>query len=223
MGLTDSLQYRFEGLEHFRNAINRSPTRSAIFVLWHQDLLMLLGCSRKSGTFGGIKMAALASLSGDGAIIADHLERRGIRTVRGSSARGAAKAAKELMTVLQEGWNLAIAIDGPRGPYKQPKDGPLEMARMFGVPMIPLAARASRELRFGSWDRFRLPMPGSKVSLVIGAASHYPPEPVDDAALFERRKDLARRLHDLEALAAGHVGQPDRYPVERHLKWLRGS
>ncbi len=209
--LSGSWTYHLYGFDHLREACRRSPTGTAMVVLWHCNLLLFAGAIRG----GGMRIAALVSRSGDGALIAVHLERRGVRTIRGSSHRGAAAAARELLTAARDGFHPAIAIDGPKGPALRTRTGPIELARLTGLPIIPLAARATRELRLPTWDRLRIPPPRAHVVLACGAAL-WP----DDRAAPLVAKDLAVRLHDLEAGAADRAGQADRYPAARHLAWL---
>jgi lysophospholipid acyltransferase (LPLAT)-like uncharacterized protein len=208
-GLMGSLRYHHFGVANLRAARRLSPTGAGVFCLWHQSLIPIIG------PHGGMKIAALASLSGDGAIIADILTRMGYRTVRGSSARGGARAAKELMSAIEDGWLLAITCDGPRGPYKQPKSGPVELARRFGLPLVPVAARATRELTFKrSWDRFRVPLPLSHVAVVYGEPVVFPTDEPDPAEIERRRVELGRRLDVLEARASALAGRSDRWPKD---------
>lgn len=209
--LTGTWTYHVFNSDRVRDACRRSPTGTVMFVLWHRNLLLLAG-----GVSGrGMRLAALVSRSGDGALIAVHLERRGVRTIRGSSRRGAAAAAKELLTVAQEGFHPAIAIDGPKGPALQTRTGPIEIARITGLPIVPLAARATTELRLPTWDRMRIPLPRAHVALTFGEPLW--PSDRDPEAV---RRDLAVRLYDLEAEATDHVARADRYPAARHLAWL---
>lgn len=209
--LTGTWTYHVFGSDHLRDACRRSPTGTAMLVLWHRNLLMLAGGIRG----GGMRIAALVSRSGDGALIAVHLEKRGVRTVRGSSHRGAATAAKELLTVARDGYHPAIAIDGPKGPALQTRTGPIEIARITGLPIVPLAARATSELLLPTWDRMRVPLPRAHLALTMGEPL-WPSERDPDLV----RRDLAGQLHDLEADAADRIGRSDRYPVHRHLAWL---
>jgi lysophospholipid acyltransferase (LPLAT)-like uncharacterized protein len=217
--LTRSLNFRTIGLDRLRRAVRMSPTGAIVACLWHQSLFAAIGAHAG----GRLKVAALASLSGDGEIIADYLRRVGIRPVRGSSARGGARAAKELMTAIEEGWLLAIALDGPRGPWKEAKSGPLELARRHGLPILPVAARASRELAFKrSWDRFRLPLPRAQVAVCYGEPWLLPLAEPTPAELEARRRALAAALNRLEARASRLVGQPDAGPPAAALTWMRG-
>jgi lysophospholipid acyltransferase (LPLAT)-like uncharacterized protein len=214
--LTSTWTYHIFGSDHVRAACRASATGHVMFVLWHQDLLQLTGCIRG----GGMHLAALVSRSGDGALIAVHLERRGVRTIRGSSHRGAAAAAKELLVAAQDGFHPAIAIDGPKGPARQTRAGPLEIARLAGMPIVPLAARATHDIRLPTWDRLRIPLPRAHVAMLMGEPI-YPPTSAPAAPVLEqRRRQLAITLNELAARAADHAGQRDRFPAPRYLDWL---
>ncbi|MBA3708228.1 MAG: lysophospholipid acyltransferase family protein [Planctomycetes bacterium] len=213
--LVRSLRTHLFDVGYVRQAAQMSPTGTAIFCLWHQSLMSVLAPHQC------FHVAALASLSGDGQIIADYMERVGVRPVRGSSARGGAGAAKELIAALRSGFQLAIAIDGPRGPFKQAKAGPIELARRYGVPIVPIGVRATRELTLRrSWDRFRIPLPRAHLAVVYGEPIVYAPEEPTAAQVEERRQDLSRRLHALEERATRLVGKRDTSPVPRFLSWL---
>jgi lysophospholipid acyltransferase (LPLAT)-like uncharacterized protein len=114
---------------------------------------------------------------------------------------------------------VAIAVDGPRGPTRQPKAGPLEIARLCGVPIVPVAARATGELRFRSWDRFLVPLPRAHVAFTFGEPLFYGPEAPDEAELELRRRVLAARIDELEAYTAGLVHQPRRHPLAKLVAW----
>lgn len=206
------------GSAHFAAGVRASPSRTVVFALWHHSLMNLVGAFPQHGH---LRLAALASLSGDGAIIAQYLEKIGVKAVRGSSTRGAAQGAKAVLTALQEGYHVAIAVDGPRGPARQPKAGVLEIARLCGVPIIPLATRATRELRFRSWDRFRLPWPRAHVAFAFGEPLLFPPGMPDPAELEARRRRLASAIDDLEATMTDAVGKRDRYPLAKVMEWRR--
>ncbi|GDY13249.1 hypothetical protein LBMAG53_21270 [Planctomycetota bacterium] len=200
--LTDSWTYHVFGGQHVIDAIRMSPTGSVVCCLWHQSLPHVVGAHPRS-----LKIAALVSLSGDGAIIADHMHRIGIRTVRGSSARGAVRAVRELTECIDDGWLLAITVDGPKGPRKIPKSGAIELARRHGLPLVPIAARASREMFFRSWDRFRLPLPRAHIAMIYGKPICYPSAEPSADELESRRRELARQIGLLEDRADSLAGQ----------------
>ena len=217
--LTSTWKYHLFDSDHIRAGCRASATGHVMFVLWHQDLLQLTGGIRG----GGMHLAALVSRSGDGALIAVHLERRGVRTIRGSSHRGAAAAAKELLAVAKDGFHPAIAIDGPKGPARQTRTGPLEIARLAGLPIVPMAARATTDLRLPTWDRMRIPLPRAHVAVVFGEPIMPPTTAPSPDELELRRRELAITLNQLSAAAADHTGRRDRYPAERYTSWLGQS
>lgn len=217
-GLTRTLRFHLFGTEHLRAAARLSPTGTFVVCHWHQSLLLVLGPHHH------LPVATLSSRSSDGEIMARYLAEIGIRVVRGSSSRGGALAARELMTALRDGFHIVLNLDGPRGPYKQVKDGAMEIARRCGVPLVPLVARGTRELSFKrSWDRFRIPVPLSHVAVVYGEPIVYPPEDPDPAELLRRRRELAWTMHRLEARASGLAGRGDVWPLAPDLAWLRAA
>ncbi|HVX38985.1 MAG TPA: lysophospholipid acyltransferase family protein [Gemmatimonadaceae bacterium] len=130
-----------------------------VFTLWHGELLPLIYHHR------GERVAILVSEHSDGEIIARIAQRLGYRTVRGSTSRGAARALLELSRVLEEGTDLAITPDGPRGPAKSFAVGALVVAQRAGAPVIGASAFVSRGWRLGSWDRFLIPKPFARVQI----------------------------------------------------------
>ena len=71
-------------------------------------------------------MFSMISRSTDGDLVALSGGRVGINSVRGSSKRGGATAALELIDKVKNGCSAALAIDGPRGPVGVVKPGGLE-------------------------------------------------------------------------------------------------
>ena len=90
----------------------RAAKQPIIFSLWHGHLLPLLYHHRGEG------VTVLISEHGDGEIIARIAERLGFRTVRGSTSRGAARALLGRRACVEQGGDLAITPDGPRGPAR---------------------------------------------------------------------------------------------------------
>lgn len=216
-GLVSTLRYRVAGWAHVAAAARASPTRSVIFCMFHQQQYLLLGRHRRQ------RVAILASLSRDGSLIADYLEHIGLRPVRGSSSRGGLRAARELIHAIEEGWHAAVTVDGPRGPSKEVKPGALEIARLSGAPLVPVAAWASlRWQARSSWDQGLIPLPCARVGLAYGPAIHLPPELPDPVAMLARRRSLAGALYRLEAQAACSVGHAPPASTPQERGWMRG-
>ncbi len=142
----------------------RSSKTPIVFSLWHGQMLPLLYTHRDEG------VAVLISEHSDGEIIARIAMRLGYSTVRGSTSRGAARALLGLARVLEEGGDLAITPDGPRGPAKSMAPGVAIVARRAGVPVVAAAASASSAWRLKTWDKFLIPRPFARIHVAYSDA-----------------------------------------------------
>lgn len=96
----------------------------------------------------------MVSLHRDGQFIARTVKNFGIDTVVGSSSKGGAKALREMVKLLASGACVGLTPDGPRGPRMRAGSGIIALARLSGVPIIPVAFSLSRGKNLKSWDRF---------------------------------------------------------------------
>jgi lysophospholipid acyltransferase (LPLAT)-like uncharacterized protein len=138
----------------------RAAHRPYIHCIWHGEMLPLLWAFRGEGA------AVLISEHGDGEIIAQAAISLGYRTVRGSSSRGAERALLELTRVLNDGGHIAVTPDGPRGPRHSFAPGALIVAQRTGAPVVLTRAFSSRVWQLKSWDRFEIPKPFARVTVV---------------------------------------------------------
>jgi lysophospholipid acyltransferase (LPLAT)-like uncharacterized protein len=147
---------------------------------------------------GGVVMV---SRSRDGDIIADTVERFGMRAVRGSSSRGGRDAREAMIEALNAGGvSAGVIVDGPRGPALEAKMGALVMARETGLPVVPGTWWARPVVHVRSWDRTIVPLPFSRIVFAFGPALFVPPD-AGAEQLEEARKTLTRRLADARAAA----------------------
>lgn len=137
-----------------------------ILVLWHEHLPACIPA------FARRRIGVLISRSADGSLAAEACGRLGYRVFRGSTSRGSLSGMKALARGLRAGGLAGMALDGPRGPRRDPKPGTLWLAGLAGVPIFPIAVRASWALRLKTWDRCLLPLPFSRVEFQVGAACH---------------------------------------------------
>ena len=195
-GLVGSLfltvRFRITGERHLRRF--RDSGRPVIFVFWHGRLLPLIYRHRHQ------RAVVLVSEHGDGEYIASVLERCGFGTVRGSSTRGGVRGLKGLVRAARQGHDLAVAPDGPRGPNRRVKPGVLAVARMTGLPLIPIGVGASAGWQAESWDRFLVPRPFSTVRIAYGRP-HLVDRHVEAQDLEASVGALARSLEQLSRLA----------------------
>lgn len=132
-------------------------------VLWHNRLFLAAEIVRRYRQ--GRPAYALVSASQDGAWLTAFFALAGLGTVRGSSSRMGREAATALVNVLRQGDDVGITPDGPRGPCYDVKPGAVIVARRTGAPLLLVGAEFGRAWRLGSWDRFYLPLPFSRVRM----------------------------------------------------------
>lgn len=159
--------------------------KNVIYVFWHGRQFFLLWAYRHKN------ISLLISQSKDGELIARVGEQLGYQTIRGSSSRGGKKALVQLIRKARQGFDLAITPDGPRGPAGNVEFGVLFVASKTGLPIIPLAFGAKRKFIFKSWDKFCLPLPWSKVTVVEGAPFYVAP----GDNLAEKARELAELIN----------------------------
>jgi len=183
---------RFVGREHFEWL--RDNQKSFIFCIWHGKILIPILAHRRENVH------AMVSLHVDGEMIAQTLHRLGIRTIRGSSTRGAQRAAVEMIRALKTAKICAIMPDGPNGPRHFFKPGAITIAQKSGAYLLPFTFACSNPFRFKSWDRFTIPLPFSKSVAVYGEPIAVPADLKEEA--FENFRLLVEgKMLDLEKYA----------------------
>ena len=153
---------RFETTpEDFANYTKRDVP--VAIVLWHNRLFLAAEIVRRFRQ--GRPAYALVSASQDGAWLTAFFSLVGMRTVRGSSSRLGREAASDLVEVMRAGHDIGITPDGPRGPCYEMKPGAIIVPRRTGAPLLLVGAEFTSAWRLGSWDRFCLPRPFSRVRM----------------------------------------------------------
>ncbi len=166
---------------------------TGVVCFWHGRLLMMPKAQRPGGRF-----AMLISGHRDGRFIARAVARFGIRAITGSSNRDGATAARDCVNALASGTIVGIAPDGPRGPRMRAAPGAVEIARIAGKPLVPVACSTTRRIVLESWDRFLVALPFGRGVFVVG--DPIPAPASDDRGATEA---LRQRLEDaLNAVSA---------------------
>ena len=170
----------------------------AIFIVWHNRLPLCLIVYRHLIRLRGSphRLAAIVSASEDGGVVARILEHFRVQPVRGSSSRRGPQALLELTTWAGRGYDLAVTPDGPRGPRYVVQPGPILMARLTGLPIIPVSYSLGWKIRFNTWDRFQIPLPFACVEMKVGEALRVPRD-ASENELETLRQSLEQRLRSL--------------------------
>lgn len=112
--------------------------------------------------------ALLVSHSPDGDILIRTLGERHYRYVRGATGDNGNRAFRGLVKQLEQGHSVGLAVDGPKGPFGSIQEGVLQLARLTGAPILPLAARPGRAWVLNTWDRTVVPRPLARVDFKHG-------------------------------------------------------
>ena len=169
------LTVRLRVTDHF-GIIANAYTRPIIICFWHNRILgITLAFLRKyPRDRGGVTV--LTSPSKDGAILSHAMGALGMGSVRGSSSRRGAQALLELVTLIENGRDIAITPDGPRGPRYKFGPGAIMLAQKTGAPLVAVHAKYSWCKRLKSWDGFIIPLPFSTISITICEKLTVPPD-----------------------------------------------
>lgn len=160
-------------------------------AFFHGDSFMMANELRNHIRVGHGRTLLMASKSRDGELMARFLELCGARVVRGSSSRGGARALLEMARSITPDENAGLAVDGPRGPRHQVKEGILILALRANRPVLPIAIRIEKKWAFRSWDRMEIPRPFSRVT-----AFYDEPVPVPPSATPEELEALRLQIQN---------------------------
>ncbi len=181
--------WSYIGKEHFDALYdNKQP---AILAFWHGRLLMAPYSWQKPRPF-----RMLISGHRDGELIANTVKHLGISWVKGSSSKGGAAALREMVKSLRSGEWVGITPDGPRGPRMRVSDGILNLARLSGVPIIPMSSGVVRGKVMQTWDRFLIPTPFTR-GFVIWGEPILVPKDADAGKREEIRRSLEDRMIEI--------------------------
>lgn len=161
-----------------------------ITVTWHNRLLffpvMFPRWVRK-------KTVAIVSPSRDGQYVTDLISCFGLKSLRGSSSKRGAPVFREALAALKEGYHVSFTPDGPRGPRYHMSSGPILLASMSGKKLVPITVNYSSYWELRSWDRFQIPKPWAKVTLILGDPISVPAE-LDENTLESIRVQVEKAL-----------------------------
>jgi len=168
-----------------------SEGRTFIVAFWHGRLLMMPPAWHQLTSFH-----MLISAHRDGRIIAGAMTYFGIDTIAGSTSRGGSSALRAMLKRLKEGGCVGITPDGPRGPAMTVSVGTVNIARLAGVPILPLTYATSRRRVLATWDRFHLALPFGRGVYLWGEPIEIGKE-LDEAGLERARHLVEQRMVEM--------------------------
>lgn len=186
------------GLSEFDRLLQDKVTLLPCF--WHQQMVYCAWFLVES-IHRGLKLGFLISPSKDGDIGTKIFEFLGIPYIRGSSSSTGAQTLREIyLAVKREGLSIATPPDGPLGPPFVFKRGWVNLSRLTGAPMLPLAYAADRTWTLKTWDNLTIPKPFARIVVVIGEP-FYAGSELEEAGLERLQHDMEDRLNELSCTA----------------------
>ena len=116
----------------------------------------------------GFRACFLISGSVDGEVPERIARAWGAEVIRGSANESGALALRDQHVMMKRGFSIVTTADGPRGPQHEIKAGVMVMARVGGIPILPVACAAENAWYLDRWDDFMIPKPFSRVVMAIG-------------------------------------------------------
>jgi lysophospholipid acyltransferase (LPLAT)-like uncharacterized protein len=161
------------GIDIIRQALDRQERLLVAF--WHGKHVSLFplvegfdACILTSRSFRGEVIAGLCRRFGYHCIILEHQ--------RGSHLQ------EMLDELLQTHRCLAVAVDGPLGPYHVARFGLVRLASRLQLLVVPLSITAQHKLVMRKrWDKMEFPLPFSRVLLGAGKPFKIPADVQPDA------------------------------------------
>jgi lysophospholipid acyltransferase (LPLAT)-like uncharacterized protein len=188
--------YRFEvhGDEKLRELF--AAGKPVVFGFWHESLLIVSWYAARLLN-SGERITFLISPSVDGEFGVMMLAAYGSEAVRGSATRSGVSALRGLYRAIRrDGMSPAITLDGPKGPVRYCKPGAVMVARMAGVPIIPIGCGARWVFRTPTWDRHLVPLGTSRVVVKLGDPISVPAD-ASSEVVEKTRADLEQRVNIL--------------------------
>jgi lysophospholipid acyltransferase (LPLAT)-like uncharacterized protein len=179
--------------------IRRGMEGRYIFAFWHNRILLMPNLCLHF--VGRQPLTALASSSRDGDYAAGVVLRYGFACVRGSTSRRANQAFLELTRLAQDGYNVCITPDGPRGPLYVAQAGMVKLAMVSGLPILPVGATVEPCKRLKSWDRTIIPLPFARCTARVGKPIVVPRD-ADEATIEKCRLEVQRAMIELSGESA---------------------
>jgi len=205
--LSFTLRYRIHVAEETRKIFRAG--KPVIFAFWHGRMIIMPPVYHKVCGKEGKDAWIMVSRHWDGELISRTVKPFRILSARGSSTRGGREALQALIEKARLGHTIGITPDGPSGPRHTVQPGVVRIAQLTGTPIVSLTWAAYPRWSATSWDRFQIPLPFARVSVVFDEP-FYVPDSGSEEALEACRTRLEARLGQVTDRMEAEVKAADR-------------
>jgi lysophospholipid acyltransferase (LPLAT)-like uncharacterized protein len=172
-----------------------------IIAMWHGQHFLTPFIRRADD-----RAKVLISRHRDGELNALAAQRLGAGIIRGSGhhtggfiGKGGVSAFKEMLSALDEGYNVALTADVPKV-ARVAGLGIVKLASASGRPIYPIAIATRRRVELHNWDRTTINLPFGRGGRVAGDPVRVPPD-ADGETLEAARRALELALDAATARA----------------------
>ena len=179
-----------------------------IIAMWHGQHFLTPFIRRAED-----RAKVLISRHRDGEVNALAAQRLGAGIIRGSGhhtggfiGKGGVSAFKEMLSALDEGYNVALTADVPKV-ARVAGLGIVKLASASGRPIYPIAIATRRRVELHNWDRTTINLPFGRGGRVAGDPVRVPPD-ADGETLEAARRALELALDAATARAYALADRP---------------
>jgi lysophospholipid acyltransferase (LPLAT)-like uncharacterized protein len=184
-----TIKFEVEGWENHESVIANG--KLPIYAFWHEVIFTT------TYWWQNCRAVVLTSRSFDGEYIARFIQRFRYGAVRGSSTRGAVGAVVEMARVMRAGCPTCFVVDGPKGPARVAKMGPVLLAKRVGHPIVPVTMALKKYWAVPSWDMFQVPKLFTRAKVFVADPIYVAPD-ANDETLEKKLNELQSVLEDLD-------------------------
>lgn len=178
-----------------------------IISLWHNRVMMMPLVWPYD-----TPVTILTSGHRDGQLVSRTMGKFGFSAVHGSSEQGGTQALRAIIREIRSGKIIGMTPDGPRGPRMRMKPGIITMARLTGVPIIPVCYSTDRNRIMKTWDHLMVPLPFGH-GKVTWDAPLYVPKDITREEENNYRLTLENRMNELSKKTDTAAGNPAIEPA----------
>ena len=145
--------------------------RPILFASWHGTTMMIAGYLMRRLGRRTSNMLMIVPDDWRGKTLAEWARLLGGRAFTigmGDESLSAARHFLQMVQQLRGGMYALINPDGPDGPSGVPKPGGSFLASRSGAAVLPLGLTTSTRYQLHRWDRYSVPYPFSRITVVVG-------------------------------------------------------
>jgi lysophospholipid acyltransferase (LPLAT)-like uncharacterized protein len=204
---------RFEKLGQRELDQTRVHHETVISAFWHRCIISATWYWRNRG------VVVMNTTNFDGQWTRRVIEHFGFGTAQGSSTRGGLRGLAIMARRMEEGFDTAFTIDGPRGPRYVAKPGPVMLARRTGRPIYAFHIGVKKAYTLEkAWDLLQIPHPFSR-AVVVSAPLIFVSPDADAEELERKQAEMQAALERVRDIAESWFGLSEAERERLRAEW----